>query len=294
MHACSCRPYGAPFFGGLVAPFAVIYIMNWVFFILIFVSLLRKSNLKSETKQDSMKTKFKQQFIAALTLSLLFGLGWGVGLAATNSIPSAPVSATLQAIFILLTGFQGLLIFIMHCIRCEEARKVWKEWLYIVTCHRVALDRKKFASRSTVSNKVTLNAFRTQPTSVKAESDTNKAGKNYFDCSKPRVDVEKMDEENIKYELQEFTSQKKDGESHMSSSPTQIESSPFITTSTSPGEDSVNQSSLLDPNVLPAVKEKVQDACSGGHTSETPSLVSFTSPLFLVGTAEDESANSEP
>lgn len=130
-----------------MAPFAIIYIMNWIIFIIIFVSLLRKRhNINTVDKKD-MKTRLRQQFIVALTLSLLFGLGWGMGFATTSSITSVPLSATLQAIFILLTGFQGLLIFIMHCVRCEEARDVWKEWLYIITCHKVEVG--KLTSQST-------------------------------------------------------------------------------------------------------------------------------------------------
>lgn len=152
----SCRPYGEPFYGGLVAPFAVIYIMNWIIFILILVSLLRKKkNIgKANSDKKAMIAKLKQQFIIALTLSLLFGLGWGIGFAATTSIPIAAISFTLQAIFIFLTGFQGLLIFIMHCMRSEDARKEWKVWVAIITCHRIDLvsrKKTKFTSQSGTS-----------------------------------------------------------------------------------------------------------------------------------------------
>ena len=95
--------------------------------------------------------KLKQNFIIALTLSLLFGLGWGVGLIATNSIPVPAISYTLQAIFILLTSFQGLLIFIMHCVRSEDARKQWKIWVHIITCRKVSLEAKKSISGYTSS-----------------------------------------------------------------------------------------------------------------------------------------------
>ena len=139
-----------------MAPFSIIYIMNWIIFILILVSLLRKKKNIGKTKSEkkAMMAKLKQQFIIALTLSLLFGLGWGVGFAATTSIPIEAISFTLQAIFIILTGFQGLLIFIMHCLRSEDARKEWKAWISIVTCHRINLDshkKMKFTSQSGTS-----------------------------------------------------------------------------------------------------------------------------------------------
>lgn len=260
-----------------MAPFVVIYIINWIIFILIFVSLLRKkSNLKGDTKVTSkaVKAKLKQQFIIALTLSLLFGLGWGVGFAATTSISYAPISVTLQAIFILLTSFQGLFIFIMHCVRSEEARKVWKGWLYVVTCHKVSFNRKttKFTSQSATSgnnyrHRVPSNPYGTLTTSMNADSDTlRRAVKKDLESSETFAnqsafasttletiqEVEKRDlsldkEEKVKYELlphREFPNQEEDGESNVPSQSTIFERrkqavSPFTIDSapTSPGED---------------------------------------------------------
>lgn len=145
-----------------MAPFGIIYIMNWIIFVIIMASLLRKKRNMGKTDDKTMMTKLKQQFIIALTLSLLFGLGWGVGFTATTSIPSSGVSFTLQAIFIFLTGFQGLLIFIMYCLRSEEARTEWKVWVTIVTCHRINLvSRKKtstkFTSQSGENKRSTLS-----------------------------------------------------------------------------------------------------------------------------------------
>ena len=125
-----------------MVPFILIYVFNWVIFVIIFVSLLRKKATK-ETSKNSSTTKLKQNFIIALTLSLLFGLGWGFGLVATTRIPVKEISYTLQTIFVLLTCFQGLLIFIMHCVRSKEANKQWKSWVYIFTCHKVSLETKK-------------------------------------------------------------------------------------------------------------------------------------------------------
>lgn len=103
---------------------------------------MRKSSTKKKDKVPA-RTKLKQQFVIALTLSLLFGLGWGVGLLATTSIPVVAVSYTLQAIFILLTGFQGLIIFIMNCVRSPDARYEWKRWVSIITCRRAEFERKQ-------------------------------------------------------------------------------------------------------------------------------------------------------
>ena len=102
------------------------------------------SNKKGNTKLS----KVKQQFVIAVTLSLLFGLGWGFGLPATNSISNVPLRTILQVIFILLTGFQGVFVFIMQCLRSQEARKEWKRWFNMVSCRP---DRARAYSRSTDS-----------------------------------------------------------------------------------------------------------------------------------------------
>jgi len=132
------------------------------------VSLLRK---KSHKLEKATAMKLKQNFIIALTLSLLFGLGWGVGLVATTSIPVPAISYLLQAIFILLTSFQGLLIFIMHCVRSEDARKQWKIWVHIITCRKVSIETKKSITGYTSSDygKGTLgkyNKYATMSTSA--------------------------------------------------------------------------------------------------------------------------------
>lgn len=125
-----------------------------------------------------------------------------------------------------------------------------------------------------------------------------KAGKKELRVNGPTVTSlalpEVGDEENVKYKLHESPSQEKDGESRVSSSPEQFESSPFVSDntstseSTSPGESRANQranqSSPLDPKMFPAVKENVQDG-------ETPTDTLVSSTLF-VDTTHDVSENS--
>jgi len=138
-------------------PFLLIYIFNWLMFILIFVSLLRKKALTRDSSGSSSTTarKLKQNFIVALTLSLLFGLGWGIGLAATTSIPVPAISYVLQTFFVFLTTFQGLLIFIMHCVRSAEARNQWKHGLRILSVNKITLDLKKSMASGPTSSDYT-------------------------------------------------------------------------------------------------------------------------------------------
>ncbi|XP_019850052.1 PREDICTED: hemicentin-1-like isoform X1 [Amphimedon queenslandica] len=134
-----CRAFKAPFYIGVVVPFSIIYIFNWIVFVIIIVSLLRKnfsSKLKElkKAKKDKSKSFFKQQLIIAITLSILFGLGWGLGLLVTQEIYSnKTVRDLFAALFVLLTAFHGFFIFIMHCLRSKDVRKVWKKAFFGVT-----------------------------------------------------------------------------------------------------------------------------------------------------------------
>ena len=77
--------------------------------------------------------KLKQQLMIAIILSVMFGLGWGIGLPATQMLYTTVVRDTFSILFILLTAFQGLFIFILHCVRSTEVVNQWKKWLSYVT-----------------------------------------------------------------------------------------------------------------------------------------------------------------
>ena len=132
----SCRAFNVPFYIGTVIPFLIIYIFNWVVFFIIIVSLIRKS-LQSDSKSKKEKGKksfFYQQLVIVTTLSVLFGLGWGIGLLATQDIhTNKTVQDLFAALFVIMTAFHGLFIFIMHCLRSKEVRITWKQWVFNVT-----------------------------------------------------------------------------------------------------------------------------------------------------------------
>ena len=77
----------------------------------------------------------RKNAIIAFTLAILFGLGWGFGLVASGT-PSEEATFTLQLLFTIFVGCQGILIFVLHGIRKAEARDEWKKWCSIVTCRR--------------------------------------------------------------------------------------------------------------------------------------------------------------
>ena len=130
----SCRPTQWPFFFGLILPFVLVYLFNWVMFVIILASILHHTQNHAATLGDkSGKLRaIRQKVIIALTLSLVFGLGWGLGLLATSTRVIG-ITIGFQVIFTLFVGAQGLLMLVFHGFRSEKAREVWKQWLNFVT-----------------------------------------------------------------------------------------------------------------------------------------------------------------
>ena len=147
---CSCRVHGYSFWIGLLIPFGIIYIINWILYILIFVSLLCKPDGREETRKNAKLHKLKENFTITLGLSLLFGIGWAVGLLASSDLPHG-VRYPAEWIFTLMTAFLGVYLFVLYIPRSSEARGLWKRWLL---CQR---KKKRFVSLpSTTSSRTRL------------------------------------------------------------------------------------------------------------------------------------------
>ena len=171
----SCRAFNEPYYIGMVVPFLIIYIFNWVVFVIIIVSLLRKSFQSNIKSKKTTNTKFvREQLIIVTTLSILFGLGWGIGLLATQDIhTNKTVRDLFAALFVIITAFHGLFIFIMHCLRSKEARSVWKRWFYNVSGKDFnELTTSVFATKHKKSVIKVTNALHTTMGSIKRERET--------------------------------------------------------------------------------------------------------------------------
>ena len=69
-----------------------------------------------------------KQFTIAITLSVLFGLEWGIGLFATQDIhTNKTVRDMFAVLFVIITAFHGLFIFIMQCLRSKDVINSWKK-----------------------------------------------------------------------------------------------------------------------------------------------------------------------
>ena len=88
-----------------------------------------KDGIKNRrNKKENKKSQVKQQLLVAVTLSILFGLGWGAGLLATDKVYVSAIRDVYASLFVILSTLQGLLIFIMHCLRSSDVRRVWWGW----------------------------------------------------------------------------------------------------------------------------------------------------------------------
>ena len=108
----------------------MIYVFNWLVFVVIMVSIWKHS-AKSAVKQSSESggNPFTiRNVVIAAGLALVLGLGWGFGLAASSHNISA-LACAFQFVFSLFVSSQGLLLLIFHGVRNKDAKVVWRSWL---------------------------------------------------------------------------------------------------------------------------------------------------------------------
>lgn len=167
LYCNSCRATEWPFWFGLFLPLLVIYIFNWIMFTIIVVSLCKHMNSianNARTTGDNRKKESRinaKNFMIAVVLSLTFGLGWGFGFLATSH-DVLPIVLIFQAIFIIIVGSQGTLLFIFHGIRNPDVQGLWKSMLSAVS----RKTRKVYSlSRSTDTSETKISKQASIPTS---------------------------------------------------------------------------------------------------------------------------------
>ena len=145
-------------------PFGLVYIFNWVMFVIIVTSICRQqAKMSAETGNKQLKVNAKKRILMLITLSLLFGLGWGLGLAGTQSLNVQWLRYSFQLCFIVLTGFQGLFLFILYCLRISRVRRVWLKWYYLATGQRDKASTLAFTkSQSMIGHRSNGNSHKIQ------------------------------------------------------------------------------------------------------------------------------------
>ena len=120
--------------------------------------------MSGATGNKELELTFKKRLVISVTLSILFGLGWAIGLAGTRSLSVNYLRYSFQIVFVVLSAFQGLFIFIAYGLRLQKVRLIWLKWLYIVVGkHDLALsiatrDTVRF-SRPQFNHNMTLGTF---------------------------------------------------------------------------------------------------------------------------------------
>ena len=116
------------------------------------VSICKHSHRRpGAATEKTTLTSVRTNAVIAFSLAVLFGLGWGFGLAASGS-SSREATFVLQLLFTIFVGIQGLLIFVLHGIRKEEARNEWKKWLSTATSKTYGLYSGFTKSSATTSS----------------------------------------------------------------------------------------------------------------------------------------------
>ena len=128
-YSFSCRPTEWPFYFGFILPFVIIYVLNWIVFVAIMVSICKhyvNGNLSplKESSQSEHFSNFKKNLTIAMCLSVVLGLGWGLGLVSTSS-GLVELSFPFQVIFSIFVGSQGVLIFFFYGLRSTDFCQTW-------------------------------------------------------------------------------------------------------------------------------------------------------------------------
>ena len=166
-------------------------------FIIIIVSLLRR-NFQStiKTKDNNNITFVREQIIITVTLSILLGLGWGIGLLATQDIhTNKTVRDLFAALFVIITAFHGLFIFIMHCLRSKEVRHTWKGWFVSdkdkdFTSSAFFSKQKKRVSGITGSLRTTIRQREENVTEQRGENVTEQREENVIETALETINTE--------------------------------------------------------------------------------------------------------
>ena len=127
-----------------------------MFLLIIFSLLCKEDRAKVGDEDKSAWLRMRRRFIVVVSLCVLFGIGWGAGIAATEGFRNLVVATIVQIIFIVLTAFHGLYLFLMYCLRLEDARNQWKLWMNKLFCNEC---QKKDLIQSTLSKSSKLSTF---------------------------------------------------------------------------------------------------------------------------------------
>ncbi|XP_072301762.1 uncharacterized protein [Eucyclogobius newberryi] len=157
------------FYVAVVAYFGVIFLFNFVMFIVVLVQLCR---LKRQNPQNLQNRTTFQDIRSVLGITILLGLTWGFAFFAWG-----PVNEAFMYLFAIFNTLQGFFIFVFHCAVKENVRRQWRTYL---CCGRMRLAENSEWSR-TATQKTTKKSSMNRITSNNSSSSSSYLVSDSFD-----------------------------------------------------------------------------------------------------------------
>ena len=147
-------------YGGVIAPFGIIYMLNMVVFVIVVTIVLRRK--ERSVKVSNQRKKMRKVF-SVVILAVMFGIGWAFGILGLED--KNVLSIIFQFLFIIIVGFQGFFVFLLYPCRTKDARDLWKKWFYYATCCMCCHDEH---SKSSIQRSHNLHSQKSSSTPLKS------------------------------------------------------------------------------------------------------------------------------
>nr|XP_033954149.1 adhesion G-protein coupled receptor G2 [Pseudochaenichthys georgianus] len=142
------------FYVSVVAYFCLIFVFNFVMFVVVLVQLCR---IKRQNLHNLQHRSILQDMRSVSGITILLGLTWGFAFFAWG-----PLNLPFMYLFAIFNSFQGFFIFIFYCAGKENVRKQWRTFL---CCSRMRLAENSEWSR-TATQKTTTKSSVNRVTSL--------------------------------------------------------------------------------------------------------------------------------
>ncbi|XP_061557971.1 adhesion G-protein coupled receptor G2 isoform X3 [Phycodurus eques] len=109
------------FFVAVVAYFCVIFLFNFIMFVVVLVQL---HMIKRQNPHNSQHRSTGQNVRSVVGITILLGLTWGFAFFAWG-----PLNLPFMYLFAICNAFQGFFIFVFHCAMKDVVRRQWQTYL---------------------------------------------------------------------------------------------------------------------------------------------------------------------
>ncbi|XP_041863594.1 adhesion G-protein coupled receptor G2 isoform X2 [Melanotaenia boesemani] len=142
------------FYVAVVAYFCVVFLFNFIMFIVVLVQMRR---IKRQNPHSVQHRTMLQDVRSMTGITILLGLTWGFAFFAWG-----PVNLAFMYLFAIFNSLQGFFIFVFHCAVKESVRRQWRTYL---CCGKMRLLENSEWSR-TATQKITKKSSLSKMTSL--------------------------------------------------------------------------------------------------------------------------------